>query len=106
LGSFGFVLEIYFGLRGISQRFVHDVELVGCVQAYLPASFHWLGIPSLTVFKIGNHISDHLNGKPILGLPNPPLPTPIQPQMPPQPPREGPNQDRRRMDPKDKGGVV
>jgi uncharacterized small protein (DUF1192 family) len=105
LGTFGFFLELYFGLRGISQRFINDMELVGCIQAYLPTSFHWLGVPSLAVFKIGSHISDHYNGKPILGLPNPPIPTnhpPPQPQLS----TPSPNQDRGGKDPRNTGGVV
>jgi len=65
LSVVGFVLEYYMGLRGISERFTSDDELIGCISAYLPESFHWLGVPFLTAAKFGGHLSDHIHGKPL-----------------------------------------
>jgi hypothetical protein len=61
LGVVGFVCEQYFGMTGFTERLITDPQLIGCIDSYLPISLHWIGIPLLTLFCIGGHISDHVN---------------------------------------------
>jgi hypothetical protein len=62
LSLLGFILEYYLGLVGIANALLNDSEMVGCVDAYLPASFHWLGVPFLFCARLGGHVSNHING--------------------------------------------
>jgi hypothetical protein len=61
IGIIGFLLEYYLGLAGITPKLVADGELIACIDAYLPASFHWLGVPFLFCFRLGDHVSKHIN---------------------------------------------
>lgn len=61
-GVVGFIFEYYLGFRGFTDRLSNDTQLIGCIDAYLPASLHAIGVPLLTLLCLGGHIADHFNG--------------------------------------------
>jgi hypothetical protein len=62
VGLVGFVMEHYFGMVGIADKLINDGELISCIESYIPVSFLWLGVPLLTLVRVGNHISATRNG--------------------------------------------